>query len=248
MNHTESSGSAIPESIRSRLSALTDQLVAALGDSVESIIVYGDVVKGEGFAVGHGNVNIAIILKEVTIELLDKATPILREGRDIKLATMIQTVEDLKSSTDVFPIKFLDMQRAHELLHGQDVLAELSISNEHLRLRCEQQLKNLHLRLRSFYIQRSGDAKLLRETLENAIGALVADLATLLELKTGSFQGTPNEVINSASTEFDLPQETMNEILWLRRSDENHSATELKRMYGQLMSAVAKAAQIADTL
>jgi hypothetical protein len=64
-----------------------------------------------------------IVLDEVNIAALDKAAPIIRGGvRDFRLAPLLLCESDLRYSIEVFPIKFLDMQRYHRVLWGKDVL------------------------------------------------------------------------------------------------------------------------------
>ena len=239
----------IPKTLQAPLEQLVESLKSDWADILISIVLFGDAARGEGFAIGHGPVNVAIILREVFIEELDKIAPLIREAnREFGLATMIQTIEELNRSTDVFPIKFANMQQHHVLLYGEDVLSTLTISTDHLRLRCEQQLKNLNLRLRAFYIQRSTGASELRATLETSSAAFFADLETLLKLKTGKSPQSQAEIIEAASTEFGLPKDALMELLWLRRSNDAIAPTELKQKYATLMQAVQKAAQIVDQL
>ena len=89
-----------------------------------------------------------------TISCLDKISEAListKRARQIQLLTL--TTSDLNTSTDVFPIKFLDMQQDYEVLSGDDVVKGLEVGRDNLRFRCEQEIKNLMLRLRAMYMQ-----------------------------------------------------------------------------------------------
>jgi hypothetical protein len=48
-----------------------------------------------------------------------------KRAKQIQLLTL--TPADLSSSTDVFPIKFLDMQQDYEILHGEDLVKDLEV-------------------------------------------------------------------------------------------------------------------------
>ena len=130
--------------ISETLESFKTNLVTTLGDDLIALIAYGDFVKERSFPVASGPINLMLVLRQISCEHLDRVSPLIESAEKlIPLATMTLTEEDIKSSCDVFPIKFHDMQRFHRLLAGRDVLSDLEIRDDFLRLRCEQQLKNL---------------------------------------------------------------------------------------------------------
>ena len=79
------------------------------------MILYGGLAKDE-YEPRTSDVNVMVVLKEVTVEVLDKVASPVQEGlRAFRLAVMVLSENDLRRSTDVFPIKFLDMQKYHRL-------------------------------------------------------------------------------------------------------------------------------------
>src|SRR5262249_25071672 len=58
---------------------------------------------------------------------------------------------------EVFPTRLLDIRDHHLLLHGEDVFAGLEIDGKLLRLRVEQELSNLSLRLRRTLVTLAAD-------------------------------------------------------------------------------------------
>ena len=158
-----------PSRVREVLRQLCDELIDALGADLESIVLYGSFARANQLETEHDTVNVMLVLRSVACHTLDKmASAIARVEREIPLTTMTLTREDLHSSCDVFPIKFHDMQLHHRVLSGEDVLSDLEISDVHLRIRCEQQLKNLMLRLRAIYLHRNQNSSQLLETLLEA--------------------------------------------------------------------------------
>ena len=149
----------LPTPVSQGLERFCSQLQEALGEQLVSVILYGGLAKGE-YAASSGDVNLMVVVNEVTVEALDKAISPVQQGmRDFGLAVMLLSEDNLRRSTDVFPIKFLDMQQHHRVVWGKDVLADLLIAKDHLRLRCEQEIKNLLLRLRQFYLHRAHHAR-----------------------------------------------------------------------------------------
>jgi hypothetical protein len=237
---------AFPPTVREGLDKFCNQLQEALGENLVSITLYGGLAKGEYSPTGS-NVNIMIVLKDVNVDLLEKAASPVRQGmRDLRLSIMVLSEEDLQLSTDVFPTKFLDMQRYHQVLWGKDLLAGLSIARDHIRLRCEQEIKNLLLRLRSFYLQRLHRPELIEGTLTGAVSSFLSDLSTLLILKTGESPAGKSAIADMASHEFGLDKITFQKILEMKYGTYKPDLAEMKTLYNDFMTAVQRAAQIVD--
>jgi hypothetical protein len=161
---------------------------------------------------------------------------------------MILSESDLHSSTDVFPIKFLDMQRHHCLLLGRDPFTNLTIARDHLRLRCEQEIKNLLLRLRQYYLLRSHRSDLIESLLANTISAFITSLSALLILRTGAAPVKERDIAIAAAREIDADGALLVKLLDLRAGDFRPEAGELKDLYNGYMTIAQKAAEIADKL
>ena len=61
-----------------------------------------------------------------TVEKQDKAVGPIRQGeRDHRFSVMLLSEDNMRRSTDVFPIKFTDIQQFHHVLAGREVLSDL---------------------------------------------------------------------------------------------------------------------------
>lgn len=238
----------LPEEVGHNLEQLCEELAASLGDRLEAIVLYGGLARGE-YNPPSSDVNLLVVVREADVDTLDRMAEPLRDAAlRIPLSLMVATEADLDRSTDIFPTRFLEMQRHHRILHGRDVLAGLEIGRDHLRLRCEQEIKNLLLRLRQFYVQRAARAELLEQTLSGAVASFLADLAVLLELKTGLPPLTKEAIAAAAGRELGVPAGPVREALALKRGEARPDLSELKALYGRFMSAVETAALVADKM
>ncbi len=237
----------IPALVQEGLARFCAQLQKALGRQLVSVVAYGGLAKGE-YIPDTSDVNVMVVLTDITVETLDKAAPIIQGGeRDFRLAALLLSQNDLNGSVDVFPIKFLDMQRHHRLLWGKDILAGLSIARGYLRLRCEQEIKNLMLRLRQFYVQRAHRPELIEKTLTKALSSLLTSLNVLVELKTGQTATTKPAIIDAAE-KIGLDCRTLREVFALKRGDLKPTAAQLKRLYDYFTMTVQQAAALVDAL
>ena len=238
---------ALPASIEQGLMRLCGLMQEALGGHLLSIVLYGGLAKGE-YVSDASNVNVMVVLDEVTVEALDKVAPIIQGGvRDFRLAVLVLSEDDLRRSTGVFPVKFLDMQRHHRVLWGKEVLTDLNIAHDHLRLRCEQEMKNLLLRLRQFYLQRAHLPELIEGTLTRSLSSLLTSLNVLVELKTGQTASSKRAVIEAAEG-IGLDCRALKDVLAIKRGELKLDAAELKRLYDAFMKSVQQATALVDTL
>ena len=248
MTQTVEISADLPAAVRTGLERLCQGLSAALGDRLVSVVLYGGLAKNEYYSPLASNVNVLVVLKEADVQTLERLRLPVEEGvRAMRLAAMVATEQDLGRSTDVFPTKFRDMQRHHCVLWGKDVLSGLSISRDHLRLRCEQEIKNLLLRLRGFYLSRAEYPEALERTLNRAVSSLLNSLAVLVELKTGQAPGGKAQTVEAAA-QLGLDAQSLRDALALKRGELKPDAAGLKQLYDAFLRTVQQAAEMVDAL
>jgi hypothetical protein len=224
-------------------------LVSALGENLAALILFGEYVTPNALDSGRSPVSLMLVLEQIDCGYLDRiVAPIAKAEREIPLATMTVTPEDVRSSCDVFPVKFHYMQMHHRLLFGRDVLSELQISNEHLRLRCEQELKNLLIRLRAMYLHRGQSTKKLFQTLVASLSDLVRNINACLAAKSAIVPEDNDELVATFGAEFGLDVTVITELLQLRRNRQTPGSPDVKRMFDAFMRLVHDAAQAVDQL
>ena len=192
--------------------------------------------------------NVLLVFRSVNLDILDQVAPLIRQGvLEFRLTAMLVTEADLRDSADVFPIKFQDMQRHHRVLWGEDPFPKVSIAREHVRLRCEQELRNLSLRLRQSYIQRNDRPDLLQIALNRAVSSLLVNLGVLMELKTGRLAESKQDALANAA-QLGIPSEPLRQAWALKCGEFKPAAGDLRKLFGSLMEAVQKSADFADKL
>ena len=240
---------ALPEAIQTGLDQFTQQITDTLKDDLISIVLYGSIVKGEHQRTS--DVNVMIVLKTLSVEVLDQIAPHVREaGQNIRLVAMVLSEEELKSSASVFAIKFIDIQKNHIVLAGKDAFTDLVISRDHLRFLCEQSLKNELLRLQQFYLSGNHRPELIETKLIHAISPVVMDLRIMVRLKTGqSPQSNGKEAITKAWIEqFGSEGNVFLDILKIKMGQYKPESAELKKIYNQFITAVQHAAKLVEKL
>ena len=239
--------SNIPSKLSADIQSLSSSLTESLSDNLVSVVLYGGMVKN-AFIKETDRVKMMIVLKEVTISCLDKISEAListKRARQIQLLTL--TTSDLNTSTDVFPIKFLDMQQDYEVLSGDDVVKGLEVGRDNLRFRCEQEIKNLMLRLRAMYMQSRKNNEALQTMLLKGYYSFLQSGDALAELKTGKVYRKENEVLEGIES-IGLDADLMRSILQLRSSEKVADLPTLQDLYEKFMNMIVEAAEMADQI
>jgi predicted nucleotidyltransferase len=131
-----------------KLLELVDRLKHAQGERLRSVVLYGSAAAGEHNE-HFSDLNVLCVLTRVTpVELADSA-PIFQWWRSLgNPSPLLLSDEELRTSTDCFPVEFHDMQERRRVLFGPDVIQDLVIDRAFYRAQVEMELRSKLLRLR----------------------------------------------------------------------------------------------------
>src|SRR5579875_3776691 len=91
---------------------LAEKLRKAHGDDLVSVILYGSGVTPEEHDAGFSDLNVLCVLKQVGPRDLESAQPVFAWWRAHDMpAPLLLSEQEVRESTDCFPIEFRDMQR-----------------------------------------------------------------------------------------------------------------------------------------
>jgi hypothetical protein len=237
---------SIPETLLNDLRSITATLETNLGDTLQSVVLYGGVAKNE-LVKDTDRVTLMIVLKEVNTATLEKVGDALDGKRQQQIQATVLTLADLNTSMDVFPIKFLDMQQDYEVLAGEDVVKSLEIGRANLRLRCEQEIKNLMLKQRRIYMSSRSNPRALEGMLLRGYYSFLQSGDALAELITGKEYRKEEEVVEAIGA-IGLDAELLKRIAALRSGESLGDEAAVKKTVGEFMAMIEKAAKMADEL
>jgi predicted nucleotidyltransferase len=222
------------------LSAFVERLRAALGENLISVVLYGGAARGV-FDEAASDANVMLVLREVKLPLLgsiaDEADVVRRE---FALTLLTLTESDLADSREVFPTKFLDIRRHHEILWGRDVASALVVPRERLERQARRELMNLQLRLRQLYLESRRRPEQLAAMLRRSTTTLILNLGVLLEAATGQpCEG--HAATLAAAGAAGLDRARLEEFLDFKSGRRCVETTELEGVYEAFMCAVEAA-------
>lgn len=168
-----------------QMNIITEQIRTKYGENLEAIISYS------------GN-RLLFVFKEINIDLLAEISQMIKKLNKSGFLTLLLTSEQIRGSQDVFPLEYIRIKSGYKIIHGNDILSDLTISRENIRLEAEQKIKGALIRLTQIVIECKKNTSHLKkaaflaleEIEEGLSGALIlnniepeGDLFTLAEDK-----------------------------------------------------------------
>ncbi|MBN2410784.1 hypothetical protein JXQ31_03760 [candidate division KSB1 bacterium] len=211
-----------------------------------SIVLYGSGAKGE-YVRKKSDINFLVVLTEDGIKKLSGAFTLVKKWKKRNVAVPLFLTRDyIESSLDSFPIEFLNMKKFHKLVYGEDILSGLQISKDHLRLRCEEQIKGKLLHLREDFLRTLGNKRPLGSLLAVTIPAFASLFTALLEYKDLDVPELKRDTIIQTAESFSLNKEIFDRVLAVREKTLKLSKEELIQLTQDYIEEIRKLANIVD--
>jgi hypothetical protein len=238
-------GLGAPAAVAAALTQLRDELVRTAGDNLVGLILYGGLARGR-YHPGKSDVNIVVLLRDVSTALLTAIAPALRVAwRAVRVEPLILTAAEVQGAAEVFTTKFLDIRDYHVVLTGEDPFAGLAVAREHIRSRIEQALRNLTMRLRRRFIAVASDPRAQAQALAGVARPLAIELRAFLRLagKEVPAEDRTSTVLDAAAQAFDLDREALVRLAQFRR--QATPVGDLPALYDRVLRTMAQVADLA---
>ena len=239
----------LPSEVRGRLKEFSEELKGRLGERLKSVLLYGSAARGDYIA-GRSNLNLLVVLAQVGMEELSQGNLIFQKYKKKGfVAPLFFTPEYIATSTDSFPMEFLDIKAHHLLLFGEDPFTELPISSQNLRLQCEGEIKGKLVRVRQSFLEIGLDKRKLPQLLTESLTSFLPAMRHLLHLDKGIEVWKADEVFSQLEDNYELDGSPFRKIWSLKREKAKKlSPEQLKPLFGQYASQLQKLAEVIDKL
>lgn len=230
------------------LSQLVERLKHAYEDRLVSVILYGSAASGDH----HGrfsDLNVLCVLREVTPRELAEAGSIFRWWREHdNPAPLLLSEQEVRTSTDCFPIEFHDVQERHRVLYGEDVVADLTIEECFYRAEVEHELRAKLLRLRQKAAGVLADKDLLRALLAESVSTFCVLFRHALRLAGHQAPAEKRGVIRQAQEKFGIDAAPWEKLLDLREGKIKHREVDPGPVFGECLRAIEAVIAAVDGL
>jgi hypothetical protein len=241
-------GLGAPPAVAAAVQRLRDDLARAAGKNLAGLVLYGGLARGR-YRPGQSDINVVVLLHDASAGALAAITPALRAAwRAARVEPLLLTPAEVPASAAAFPTKFVDIAAHHIVLAGEDAFAGLEVPRDRLRLRIEQALRNLVLRLRRRYVAVGDDPAAQAAALADVARPLALELGALLRLagKEVPAEDRTAAVYEAAARAFELDRESLARLAELRSGAK--AAEDMSALYQHVLGAIARAADLAAHL
>lgn len=230
--------------------AFIDDLKASHGANLASVILYGSAAVGD-FVPTASDYNLLIALHEIRPKDLRDANACMREWQRLGHPVPVYfTVAELKEAGDVFPIEFHQMEQARKVLYGEDVLADVKISDAFLRHQTEYELRSKLLQLRRLYIPASTSAQNLCSLMAESLVSFVALFRAVLLLHGISPPLTKNAIIDSTVKNLKIDVTPFEKIIEIRKNSASNTLNEVSanQLFSSYMEQIERVIDAVDKI
>jgi hypothetical protein len=221
----------------SRIRPFFSEILDRFAGSIHSIHMTGSALTAD-FSEKHSDINSLIVLNEMTFDFLRFLAPLGGKYGPKKVAApLLITPGYIKESLDVFPMEFLELKMIHKTVYGDDILKNIVIAPELLRLQCEREIKTRLIGLRQGYISHLGDSGKIAQTLSRSITGCIPLFRAIVFLKGKEPPTGKSDVIKALAEATGFKSDAFEKVLLLR--DKGDNALSLFEEYFKDLEAVS---------
>jgi predicted nucleotidyltransferase len=230
------------------LQGLIARLKNAHGDDLVSVVLYGSAATGE-FHEKFSDLNVLCVLKSIGVRELEKGTEAvgwwLKQKQPLPL---FLSREEVENSHDAFPIEFLDIQKAHRALFGEDVVASIDVKTDQHRRQVEHELRAGVLRLRSRYQEMQQNPKDVARLMLDSLPTFSTLFRHALILGGAEAPSKKREIFQAAAGRFSISPEPFLKLLETREGKRKLSDEETKPLFAEYLTEITRMTAAVDKL
>lgn len=230
---------------RAAVHDLVENLSQALGNRLESVVLYGSAARGDWHE-GTSDHNVAVVVTSLDAATLEALTsPLLQWIKAHEPPPRLLTQALIAASIDVFPIEYLELRAHHLVLHGADPFASLEVGTEALRLQCEREMREKLMRLGEGYVVAHKSRRRLRALLLDSYGSFTALFRGCLALWGETPPAAAAEVADAFCARAAIDPAPFRALAALRRGG-GEAPRDLKTLFSGYYDALNRAAEAID--
>ena len=176
---------------------LVQQLRAAYGPDLRSVVLYGSAAAGEHIP-KRSDYNVLVLVDQLPLDRLTAAASVARawsEGGNP--APMTLTMREWSSSADIFAMEYADILERHKILYGEAPFDRIRVDPRDLRLQLEHEAMGKLLKLRQGVLASGGDGRRQLELLAASLSTIMVIFRAVVRLE-GAVPSTDNIALSQA--------------------------------------------------
>jgi predicted nucleotidyltransferase len=234
--------------LEQKLSDLVQRLKTSFGDRLVAAILYGSAVMDDWHE-PTSDLNVLCVMDRLSPQELAQSEPIFRWWRNQgNPPPLLLTAEEVRTSTDCFPMEFHDMREHRRVLYGRDVIEDLEIDRSFYRAQVEHELRAKQIRLRQQAAQVIADSARLVKLMTDSISTFCVLGRHALILSGNPARWKRQEIVTALEHVMGRTLPAANEILAIRGSAKRSGGRDLVSLLGDYLAETDALVRFVDAL
>src|SRR6187551_1300392 len=212
MATTERIIEGLPEQTQKLLQAYSKDVKSVYDDQLEGLILYGSAVRGE-FMPGRSNLNLLLVVIGYDAAMLKRYEPVhKRWSKEGIIIPLFLTDQEIRTSSALFPLEFLEIQEHHRVLGGRDPFV-------------------------GFHVDVSRVADAVMQLLPLAVTSTVPLLRGIQRMRGWPVLTQSDAVIKDVADRLQIDLQGLHEALMLKRGIISPGPSEVPRVFDRYVKA-----------
>lgn len=157
----------------------TETMRDLLGEALCMTALYGSITR-EDFNILTSDVNLLVVCTSLNISDSSRIySPVQNAREDYKISSLFLERQELQRYADLYPVRFYEIQRSYEVLHGDDHLAGCVINWDTTGERVRAELLSINEELRQSLLVGLPSTFLLAKSLRKIMPHFISAMRTL---------------------------------------------------------------------
>jgi len=223
------------------LTVLGAALGTRLGERLVMVALYGSAARGL-YQPGFSDVNLLLVLTQADVSVLAQVREVMATaGGSWRITPYLVTQQEWPQVLQAFPTRILEMKRGYRVLLGQDLLKDVEVDRQALRVRTQQELLNVLLRFRHALLG-SHDPAALEADLRGSLPGFLKVLRTLVYLRTGEHLDERERVVHAGASAYGFSETAFRQLLAWREGQVVLQGTEWEAAAGSFLETLSRVA------
>lgn len=238
----------LPESVARKLRPYLKEISENLGGNLITAAVYGSVLTDD-FSEKSSDINLLLVCENIDLTVLKKSLKLVNKGIKNRIsAPLFLTRNYIRTSSDVFPIEFLEIRDSHLVVYGEDILSGITVNLDNLRLQCEEQIKGKLVRIRQAYLEVGLKKKGVEALLKRSLSSLFPVFKNMIRLKGETPPERKEVILTQLAGGFNLDLDVFLTVWHDKRDDERIGGEKAEVYLNRYLKQLEILAEAVDKL